>query len=75
MKLASYLSEKKITTSDFATRIGLSEVSVTRYAAGTRIPRRQHMQAIAEATDSAVTANDFFDIEARPAEQTASAAA
>lgn len=74
MKLSTFLSERKISTADFAAKIGLSEVSITRYAASTRIPRRQHMLAIAEATEGLVTANDFFGIEV-PAAPDASEAA
>lgn len=60
MKLASWLEEKNINRRDFAGRIGVSEVAVTRYLNGDRIPRRAHMLRIAEVTSGEVTANDFM---------------
>ncbi len=60
MTLAEYLSKNEIRRDEFAHRIGVSEVSVTRYANGRRTPRPESMRAIIEATNGAVTPNDFL---------------
>ncbi len=64
MKLQDYLQLKDLPRPDFAARIGVSEASLARYMNGTRIPRRQVMEAIARETDGLVTSADFFGDEA-----------
>lgn len=59
MRLSEYLAKNAISTTDFASRIGVTSEAVRLYALGKRTPRREHMSAILEATDGEVTANDF----------------
>lgn len=63
MKLAEYLKLANLTDADFAQRIGVERSTVTRLR-GDQIPTREVMRAIAEATNGAVTANDFYGIAA-----------
>lgn len=63
MTLAEYLTEKRLKPREFAQRIGVSAESIRLYLAGERHPRPRAMRAITEATDGAVTANDFFSPE------------
>lgn len=60
MQLALYLSQNDISDSDFAERIGVKRQAVHRYKTGERFPERAVLQKIIEATDGAVTANDFM---------------
>ncbi len=62
MKLAAYLKGRKITQEAFAELLGVSQGDVSRYAAGTRMPRPGIMAKITAATHGEVTPNDFFDI-------------
>lgn len=62
MKLAEYLSTRKISFADFADRIGVKRQSVYRYAAEERSPDNKTMKAIIEATEGAVTPYDFMGI-------------
>lgn len=62
--LARYLSNNGIRQSDFAARIGCTQPAVARYVNGLRIPDRDTMQRIFDATNGAVTPNDFFGIPA-----------
>jgi len=59
MKLMEYLSQEGLTTDAFAEKIGVSQGAVSRYATGQRFPVRAILRRIANATDGAVTANDF----------------
>ena len=61
MKLKSYRTEKNITLADLAAKVGVSEVAMSRYERGERIPRRDVMSKIEQVTDGAVQPNDFFD--------------
>lgn len=65
MTLAEFISSTKISRRDFAAIIGVSEVSVTRYLQGSRIPSKDEMLRIAKATDGAVTPNDFYGVASR----------
>jgi len=60
MDLDSYLSSAGISSAKFAAKIDVDPSSVWRFRQGVRIPRRETMQKIIEATDGSVTANDFF---------------
>lgn len=60
MKLADYLSDKKIRPSAFAATLGVPPSTVMRWANGTRLPRLEAVAAIHRATDGAVTAEDFI---------------
>lgn len=60
MQLKSYLEREKISRASFGATIGVSEVAVTRYINGARIPRPEKMARIEAATGGAVKPNDFF---------------
>jgi predicted transcriptional regulator len=60
MTLADFLSDRKISQADFGARIGLTQAAISRYVDGLRMPRREHLVLIREATDGLVTANDFI---------------
>lgn len=64
MTLKDWLAEAGQTHSALAEQIGRSSEAVRRYANGDRIPDRDTMPLIVEATAGRVTANDFFGIEA-----------
>lgn len=66
MKLASYLTDRKISDSDFADRIGVSRQAIHRYKTGDRIPEQHVISKIYRATSGAVTANDFFNTPRQP---------
>jgi len=59
MTLSDYLVDRKITHAAFAEKIGTSQVAVTRYANGARIPRPAVMSRIERETGGAVSPNDF----------------
>jgi len=61
MTLDTYLKQHGITQLEFADRIGCEQPTVNRFISG-RIPSPGLMAKIAEATDGAVTPNDFFGI-------------
>ena len=61
MTLATYLVLAEIGDADFAKKIGSKRYSVYRWRVGDRIPDREFMRKIREATNGAVTANDFYD--------------
>lgn len=61
MKLSDYLTERGISVSDFATTIGVSHASVSRYVGGTRRPEWGILGKISTATNGAVNANDFVE--------------
>lgn len=60
MKLRDYLTSQGITPAQFAAQIGVNQVSVTRYLAGTRRPVWTVISRIVKVTDGRVTANDFM---------------
>lgn len=61
MTLDDYLKASDLTEEAFAKRLSVSQPAVHRYRNG-RIPTPDVMQKIIEATDGAVTANDFFQL-------------
>jgi transcriptional regulator with XRE-family HTH domain len=63
MELEHYLKENNISLADFGARIGVTDETVRRYVKGLRLPSKVHMPLIAQATNGAVTANDFYDID------------
>jgi len=64
MTLKDWMASNETNVSQLARRIGRSPEAVRRYAAGERIPDRDTMPLIADATGGAVTPNDFFGIAA-----------
>jgi predicted transcriptional regulator len=61
MTLAEYLKVAKLTRAAFAAQIGATQVAVSRYITGRRIPHPNVMVRIKQATGGAVTADDFHD--------------
>jgi transcriptional regulator with XRE-family HTH domain len=64
MTLAEWLKGKKLSNAEFAAKIERTAEAVRRYANGERIPDKETMPLIAQATGGDVTANDFFGIDA-----------
>ncbi len=64
MRLQDYLAETGMTRAEFARRIGVKHISVTRYVNEGRVPEPSVMEKIIEATEGKVTANDFFGLAA-----------
>lgn len=62
MKLKNYLAMSAVKQKDFAEKIGVSEVAVTNYCYGNRVPKPPVMRKIFEATGGLVDANSFFDL-------------
>jgi transcriptional regulator with XRE-family HTH domain len=59
MDIRTYLTKNGLSRADFARIIGVSEVSVTRYIGGQRMPKPDVMAKIMSVTGGVVTANDF----------------
>jgi hypothetical protein len=61
-KLSEYLQTQGVSETDMARQIGVSQVAVNRYRRGERIPEAAIMARIVQATDGAVTPNDFYGV-------------
>ncbi|MBY0330690.1 MAG: type II toxin-antitoxin system CcdA family antitoxin [Acetobacteraceae bacterium] len=59
MKLEVWLAETGTRPADLARRCGVNIVTVYKWRSGTIFPRPAQLTALAEATQGAVTANDF----------------
>lgn len=62
MKLKDWLDREEISNATFAAKIERTSEAVRRYASGERVPDKETMPKIFDATGGAVTANDFFDL-------------
>lgn len=61
MQLSTYMKERGIDDDAMASLIGdCSASAVRKWKYGERVPRPNHLRRIVEATEGAVTANDFF---------------
>jgi len=60
--LTKYRKENSLTVEAFGKVIGASKGTVSKWESGT-IPRPEYMRKISEATNSAVTANDWYVVE------------
>lgn len=60
MRLQQFLDQNNIGRAEFAKAIGVSEVAITRYVGGKRMPRPEILVKIKVATNGAVTPNDFL---------------
>lgn len=67
MKLETYLLEKGLTEAQFASLIGRSQSAVHRIKKQKRKPDWETLQRIVDATNGAVTPNDFL-VEQVPSE-------
>jgi transcriptional regulator with XRE-family HTH domain len=68
MKLKSYLSDKNIKHSDFAEKLGVSQVTVTRYVNGKRTPSLGMARRIEDLTKRKVRISDWYDMQEITAE-------
>ena len=59
MKLNSYISMTGTPVAEFAEAIGRAPQTVWRWLNGSRVPSHADMRRIHEATDGAVTPNDW----------------
>lgn len=69
MILRAYLTAQKKRVDDFAAEIDVSRGAVLKWISGERYPRYDYLQRIYEATQGAVTANDFYDRKAKQIQQ------
>ena len=61
MRLEQYLSERRIKRIDFAARIGVSPQTITGWCDGTFWPSKKNVERVMDATEGAVTPNDFME--------------
>lgn len=59
MTLSQYLALTGLTQQQFGRLIGVTQITVSRYVHGLRIPRVEHLRRIAEVTQGAVMPEDF----------------
>lgn len=62
MTLKEWLARQGLSNAEFGKAINRTAETVRRYVSAERIPDRDTMPLIAEATCGEVTANDFFGI-------------
>lgn len=62
MKLSTYLKLDGRTATDLAALTGCAVSTITRAAKGEITPSRDLMVKLIDATDGAVTPNDFFEV-------------
>lgn len=60
MRLDTYLDQEDLSPVDFASRLGVSRITVDRYLSGKRLPRREVMVSIVKATKGEVGPVDFY---------------
>lgn len=60
MTLSEYLKKKRLTETEFADLIGVSQAAVNRYCRG-RVPASGPLREIIRVTNGAVSANSFFE--------------
>lgn len=65
MKLADWLATEKLSDEEFAARIDTTRQAVWRYRTG-RIPKREVMSRISQATNGDVQPADFYDLQVAP---------
>jgi transcriptional regulator with XRE-family HTH domain len=59
--LTDYLATRKEAQTDFCTRAGLSDATLSRVLRGKIPPSPDVVEKVHQATDGEVTANDLFD--------------
>ena len=62
MQLKKWREANKLSSADAAELIGVSPVTLWRWESGRSIPPEREMRAVLNATDGAVTPNDFFGL-------------
>ena len=60
MKLKSFLRFNGISNKEFSKNLGISNVSLSRYMSGNRLPNTKILNKIYQLTDGLVDANDFY---------------
>ena len=60
MNIRSFLKLYNISNIEFSKRLGISNVSLSRYINGHRFPEKKILKKIFELTDGLVDANDFY---------------
>lgn len=68
MQLSQWLSEQKISRSEFARRVGVTPGAITGWCDGSFWINRDKARRIFEETDGAVTPNDFLQTNVEAAE-------
>lgn len=62
MKLREWLKENKMTLDDFAKKIGVTHVHVSRWQNGRYFPHNKNFRKIHKATGGQVCPNDFYGV-------------
>jgi len=62
MQLKEYRLSKKLSSKEFAERLGVDNSTLFRYETGARFPSREVLVRIKEVTKGKVTANDFVEV-------------
>jgi len=62
MKLGDYLSLSGESFADFSKKLGVTSMTLYRWARNKSVPRRSQMAAIYKITNGAVTPGDFYDL-------------
>ena len=65
MTLREFLDKYNVTLNEFSVETGVSASTLSRYAAGIRVPKPRVMERIVTATGGMVQPNDFYDAVAR----------
>lgn len=60
MKIKDYLKFYGVSNLDFSKKLGISNVSLSRYISGERLPEKKVLKKIYQVTDGLVDANDFY---------------
>ncbi len=60
MELKTWLTAEGLTTTEFASRLGVTHSTIVRWTNGSRNPSLDMMRSIHRATNGAVSANDFM---------------
>ena len=63
MKLKEYLKVYNLTSKEFAKKLGISVVTISRYMSGERFPSKDILKKISKNTEEVVTADDFKNLD------------
>ena len=63
MKLKEYLKVYNLTSKEFAKKLGISVVTISRYMSGERFPSKNILKKIFKNTEGVVTADDFKNLD------------
>ena len=69
MNLKDWLKKENLVQEKLAENFGISQVAISYYVNGQRIPRPETMAKIVAYTKGEVTANDFYGIEEKVKEK------